>query len=217
VDALADVIAANVKRLRSVSQDSLAGFLRMHGLEWTANNVAYLESGHYEPSLSELVILATVLDVPPSALLATAEPAIALNATAKLSGDVVRSLLRRQKVEIDTPGNPVYDDPLEWMVAGVRDRAIKQVASEAAVMHLARSFGKRDGAFVLSPYQIAELALNIWHRSFSDLRDELSRDSIAPADSKRTVAIKKAHVTRQLKKQIEAAARERGWLTEERT
>jgi len=227
VQTLAEVIAANIRASRlalrvdadkktgGVSQDELAGVLRHFGLEWTRNNVAYAESGKYEPPLSELVVLACALGVNLDGLLRTESPTVWLNDVTAISGDDARNLLAGRFVDIDRPNYPleaeVLENEVKWLSKtlgitperaselGIRapSVAVREMVDEEAVKYLAAHLG-------LDPLEVALLALKLWRQSLTKERDEQA----GPGAN----AMKKAHVTRRLKKEIVAAAVEVGWL-----
>jgi transcriptional regulator with XRE-family HTH domain len=236
VPTLAEVIAANIKRLREaegISQDQLARRLRLFSLDWTRNNVAYAESGKYEPPVSEVVLVAYAFDVPPRDLLTTASSVVALNDVASISASDARKLLSGHRLGVARRGvalprrsakdsdllkvfrweageEPARSSSLSEIadyleaieVSPAKVVQVMEMVGEEAVRHLAGTLGLKDT-------QVSALALKLWGRSLSQVRDEQA----GPGAN----AMKKAHVSRRLKKEISAAAVEVGWLPAPRT
>jgi transcriptional regulator with XRE-family HTH domain len=216
---VAEVIAANVRRLREdegLTQDELARATQLCGLGWTRSAIAFLESGQREPRVSELIVIAAALDVPPAELLRNRARRVDLTESSSASGDDMYRLLPRRRVHVDWP-SPLRKMPtLQFDVRRVNDglRRLKQVvpnatagthvavermANEEAVKHLAGTLGLR-------PFDVAALSWRLWRRSLSEVRDEEAGSGAN--------AMTKAHVTRRLKEEIADAARSVGWLTE---
>ncbi len=76
-----DVVGANVRTAREAQdmlQEELAREVRLAGPKWSYTTVVRLEGGKREPSMRELVALATALQVPLSELLAGGEGTVEL-------------------------------------------------------------------------------------------------------------------------------------------
>lgn len=222
---LTHVVAANVKRLRELwgwSQDRLARELRGSGLPWTAASVAALETNRRRVDFEEFVLLKAALHTSTEYLLHTSEPWVAILG-AQIPGDDLLALFDDDDEEggepiLLTPRLEAEEEELKERRESVRRAGLPLPTGSArgaspnraneiwgivtagvhqeAERQLARALG-------LSVSDVAALSAKLWQRTLTDERERRLGEG---GDSGPPRARRRGHITRELKREIAAAA-----------
>ncbi len=194
--SLAPVIAHNVKGHRTaagISQEQLALRLQERGLGWGRNQVAWLETGNRDPTVTEFLFLAAALGVRPAQLLKIPEDMLTPRA-ATAADEEGRYSIGHAEVPAEVVPGLLLGRGFKYLTAAWE---LSTTAAETAAA----------GKLGLTAKQVQDLGFHLWGQILDHVRDERAGHPTGPG-----AAMKKAHVTRKLMDELKAEAWKRGWL-----
>jgi transcriptional regulator with XRE-family HTH domain len=194
---LATVIGKNARRLRrdaELTLDQVSIAARKHGLNWSESRVADFESARVAPNLATLIAFCLALADAGCAeatlpQLLRSEAPIQINDALLVSNEQVIDLL-------GIPRSPLSTDALEWLLA----QPIQMIAptSVTSVSNVSGATEERASkALGISSAELADWSAALWKRTFSEERDRRAGKGVK--------AQKRGQVTRQMRKELQAA------------
>jgi len=181
------VIGGNVRRLREqhgARQEQIAATARAHGLGWGRSSVANLEAGRVKLSLTEAVLLPTILGrafdatVTLHQILATDAPIVLTDAITTSAESVMRTLAGRRR-----PTDAENENAVSVILMGDEFDEANQKA--------ARRLMVPAGA-------VAHAARQLWGRSMTAERDARAAELTPKRATPRSVQAIRGGVTRKL-------------------
>jgi transcriptional regulator with XRE-family HTH domain len=204
--SLGTAVGENVRRLREdrkITQEELSDYCRLAGLDWTRATIASLESGRREDlTISELVLVASVFDVPPATFF-EGDGRLLLGDTTYAAVEIPRQSLRSWLGRVTRPGWRDFRIP----TPEEHTKALQKVF--ALDLRLAEQAG-------ISIDQMAKLSRTLWGtESATRERERRVHERIleaSHADPVRALhhpplnrAAVRGHVTRQLTREMKHA------------
>jgi hypothetical protein len=189
---LEELIGRNVERLRTAAgarQEDVAAAAKAHGLTWGRSSVANLEAGRAATSAVEFMLLPSIMRA------ATGQPTALADLLAPVDGKATTVDL----TDVIAVKASTLALSLTAGAAGIPLRALQVVAdADEATQKAARKLG-------ITPEQAAAVALKLWGRRLSDVRDARAAARTPKGASPRSVQAIRGQVSRELIAELAAA------------
>lgn len=193
-------IGENVMRIREdlgASHDDLAQALRDRGWRASGSTIVGIEHGYRAVRLSEALQLADALHVPVADLLRT-EMTVRIGSMGPIDGeDLLARLTKgpRDGRRRENWAQLTDDRGKPRSTSGSRAHRPVEEAMREAERHAADRLG-------LAPDEVVRRSYARWNHTLTEERDLRAADRLAPDATKRQRAAVRAHVTRQLLREL---------------